>query len=69
MIADAHTVRHQTVKQIMKAGILYFALVFGAGFVLGAIRTLWVVPRIGTRMSEWHRKAQNCPASRVVCPT
>ena len=38
--------------QILKAGILYFALVFGAGFVLGAIRTLWVVPRVGTRIAE-----------------
>jgi hypothetical protein len=38
--------------QILKAGILYFALVFGAGFVLGTIRTLLVVPRIGTRMAE-----------------
>jgi len=27
--------------QILKAGILYFALVFGAGFVLGSIRILW----------------------------
>jgi len=36
----------------MKAGILYFSLVFGAGFVLGAIRILWVVPRFGTRMAE-----------------
>ena len=38
--------------RIVKAGVLYFALVFGAGFVLGTIRTLWIVPRIGTRMSE-----------------
>ena len=38
--------------QILKAGVLYFALVFGAGFVLGAIRTLWVVPRVGTRLAE-----------------
>ena len=38
--------------QIVKAGTLYFALVFGIGFVLGTIRTLWVVPRVGTRMAE-----------------
>jgi hypothetical protein len=38
--------------QILKAGALYFALVFGAGFVLGPIRILWVVPRVGTRMAE-----------------
>jgi hypothetical protein len=37
---------------ILKAGGLYFVLVFGAGFVLGTIRTLWIVPRLGTRMSE-----------------
>jgi hypothetical protein len=40
------------IVQILKAGVLYFALVFGAGFVLGTIRTLWVVPRFGTRMAE-----------------
>ncbi len=38
--------------QILKAGVIYFALVFGAGFVLGPIRILWVVPRFGTRMAE-----------------
>jgi hypothetical protein len=38
--------------QILKAGVFYFALVFGAGFVLGPIRILWVVPRFGTRMAE-----------------
>src|SRR5690349_12116629 len=37
---------------ILKAGVLYFGLVFGVGFVLGAIRTLWVVPPVGTRMAE-----------------
>ena len=35
-----------------KAGGLYFALVFVAGFILGTIRTLWVVPRLGTRWAE-----------------
>src|SRR6266516_4152174 len=38
--------------QILKGGVLYFALVFGAGFMLGTIRTLWVVPRFGTRIAE-----------------
>jgi hypothetical protein len=38
--------------QILKAGTLYFALVFGAGFVMGTIRTLWVVPSVGMRKSE-----------------
>ena len=38
--------------RILEAGVLYFALVFGAGFVLGAIRTLWVVPRVGSRAAE-----------------
>lgn len=37
---------------ILKAGVLYFAVVFGAGFVLGTIRTLWVAPRVGTRNAE-----------------
>lgn len=38
--------------RILKAGVFYFAFVFGAGFVLGTIRTLWVDPRFGTRMAE-----------------
>ena len=38
--------------RILKGGVLYFALVFGAGFMLGTIRTLWVVPRFGTRIAE-----------------
>lgn len=38
--------------KVLKAGILYFALVFGAGFVLGPIRVFWVVPRFGERMAE-----------------
>jgi hypothetical protein len=38
--------------QILKAGVLYFVVVFGAGFVLGPIRILWVVPRLGARIAE-----------------
>jgi hypothetical protein len=37
---------------MLKAGVLYFAIVFGAGFVLGPIRILLVVPRLGDRAAE-----------------
>ena len=40
------------VKQIVKAGSLYFTVVFAVGFVLGTVRTLWVAPRLGTRAAE-----------------
>ncbi|MGO8736079.1 MAG: hypothetical protein ACLQVM_25170 [Terriglobia bacterium] len=39
-------------KETLKAGVVYFALVFAAGFVLGTIRTLWVVPRLDMRTAE-----------------
>jgi len=37
---------------ILKAAVVYFALVFGAGFVLGPIRILFIVPRFGARLAE-----------------
>jgi hypothetical protein len=40
------------VMKIIKAGVLYFAVVFGTGFVLGTIRVLWVVPHFGKRIAE-----------------
>jgi hypothetical protein len=36
----------------LKAGALYFVLVFGAGFVLGIPRVLWIAPRLGARAAE-----------------
>jgi hypothetical protein len=38
--------------QVRRAGVIYFALVFGAGFLLGLIRTIWAVPRFGMRTAE-----------------
>jgi hypothetical protein len=43
---------HKAVMETLKAGALYFSLVFGAGFVPGPIRILWLVPRFGTRTAE-----------------
>lgn len=37
---------------MIRAALQYFAAVFGAGFILGPIRILWLVPRLGTRVSE-----------------
>lgn len=39
-------------KNTMKAGIAYFALVLGAGFVMGTFRVPFLVPRLGERMAE-----------------
>lgn len=38
--------------RILKASALYFALVFGAGFLLGSIRVSFLVPRLGERFAE-----------------
>jgi hypothetical protein len=36
----------------MKAGLVYFALVFGAGFLLALVRVPLVVPLLGVRFAE-----------------
>ena len=38
--------------RIIEAGLAYFALVFGAGFMLGSVRVLFLVPRLGERIAE-----------------
>jgi MFS family permease len=45
------TRRHE-LPTILKAATTYFVLVFGAGFVLGPIRILFIVPRFGVRVAE-----------------
>lgn len=37
---------------MLKAASIYFAVVFGAGFILGTIRVLFVVPLTGVRIAE-----------------
>lgn len=36
----------------IRAGLVYFLLVFGAGFVFGVLRTLFVAPRLGAPAAE-----------------
>lgn len=37
---------------VLRAGSLYFALVFAVGFMLGLVRVLWLVPALGERTAE-----------------
>ncbi|MCX7032871.1 MAG: hypothetical protein NT046_02725 [Arenimonas sp.] len=39
-------------KRTILAGLAYFAIVLGTGFVLGAIRVPFLVPRFGERWAE-----------------
>ncbi len=38
--------------RLLKPSLLYFLIVFGVGFILGPIRVLWLVPRVGERTAE-----------------
>jgi hypothetical protein len=37
---------------MIKAALVYFGLVFGAGFILGPIRVLLLEPQVGARIAE-----------------
>lgn len=38
-------------RRSLIAGVAYFATIFAAGFTLGAIRTLFVAPRVGATLA------------------
>jgi hypothetical protein len=44
--------RFTSVLKTIRAGLVYFALVLGTGFVLGVVRVPFLVPRIGERWAE-----------------
>jgi hypothetical protein len=38
--------------RVIRTGVLYFAIVFAAGFALGVVRVLFVIPQLGARSAE-----------------
>jgi hypothetical protein len=38
--------------RLIQAGVAYFGLVFAAGFLMGTVRVLVLVPRLGVRVAE-----------------
>ena len=51
-VRRSETHRNSEWKRMLKAALVYFLIVFGVGFLLGPIRILLVVPRLGERMAE-----------------
>jgi hypothetical protein len=37
---------------LLRSSAVYFAIVFGAGFVFGTVRVVWLVPAVGVRAAE-----------------
>ncbi len=52
---QAYPVEHDFVTQgvsVIRLAAIYFAMVFSIGFVLGTLRVIVLVPKLGTRISE-----------------
>ncbi len=47
-----YTHPQHSIHGIVRSALLYFGLVFGAGFLLAMIRVPFLVPRLGERMAE-----------------
>ena len=41
-----------TCIEVLTSSAVYFAIVFGAGFVFGTVRVTWLVPTVGVRVAE-----------------
>jgi len=50
--ADEPRPRGGSATAVFLGGALYFVAVFAVGFLLGVVRTLWLVPRLGERRAE-----------------
>jgi hypothetical protein len=54
-------------RGVLRAGVLYFAIIFAIGFGLGTIRVLLLVPRLGAVTSELLELPIILSAAWVVC--